>query len=368
MNLLCQFILTRQTGLQKFILGSLILVAIAVSQSAWAKYASVVIDANTGAVLHQTNGNTQNYPASLTKMMTLYLTFEAIDQGKLSWSQPLPISRVAASRSPSKLWLKPGNTITVRDAVLALIVRSANDAATVIAEALAGSERKFAKKMTRKARKLGMGRTTFRNASGLPNRAQLTTARDMATLARALIHKFPHHYPLFKTRRFTWEGNTYRTHNRLLERYPGADGLKTGYIRASGFQLVFSAQRKGQRLIGVVMGGKTAKKRDRHMARLMDKGFSKVKTRVAQILPKHAWGVQVGAFYQDRLARRAAKRATQVAPELLSKTQVTIVTRKSNTKRTLHLARLMGLGRKEAQEACQSLGEKKMDCMIVQSI
>ncbi len=239
-----------------------------------ARYASIVIDAGTGEVLHQTNADTRNYPASLTKMMTLYLAFEALDNGRLRMDQLLTVSRRAAGISPSKLGLRRGERIRVKDAILALVTKSANDAAVVIAESLAGTEVKFAVKMTRKARALGMTRTNFRNASGLPNRRQLSTARDMATLAHALIEQFPQYYRYFSTQKFSYRGRTYTNHNSLLQRYDGADGLKTGYTRASGFNLAASVLRDGRRLIAVVFGGKTAGSRDRHVAGLLDKGFA----------------------------------------------------------------------------------------------
>jgi D-alanyl-D-alanine carboxypeptidase len=220
-----------------------------------------VVDAGTGEVLHQVNADTRNYPASLTKMMTLYLAFEALDRGRLKMDQTLSVSRRAQS-------------IKVKDAILALVTKSANDAAVVIAEALAGSEIKFAQKMTAKARALGMTRTNFRNASGLPNRRQLSTARDMARLAQALIEDYPQFYTYFSTEKFTYKGRTYSNHNSLLRRYAGTDGLKTGYTRASGFNLAASSLRDGRRLIAVVFGGKTASSRDRHITGLLDKGFA----------------------------------------------------------------------------------------------
>lgn len=238
-----------------------------------AGYASIVVDAKTGRVLESVNANTRNYPASLTKIMTLYLTFEALHEGKLSLDQKLPVSRLAAGRAPSKLGLRRGQTISVRDAITALVTKSANDVATVLAEAVGGTERNFARHMTAKARELGMKNTTFRNASGLPNRSQFSTAADMATLARAMLARFPKEYKYFSTRTFTWKGRTYYNHNKLLGKYAGLDGIKTGYIRASGFNLVASAKRNGTRIIAVMFGGKTWRQRNRQVARLMDRGF-----------------------------------------------------------------------------------------------
>ena len=247
------------------------------SVPAKAKYASIVLDADSGEVLHEVNADTRNYPASLTKMMTLYLTFEALDQGRLSLNQSVAVSRHATRMPPSKLGLRAGQKIKVEQAVMALVTKSANDVAVVMAEALGKSEKNFVKKMNRKAAELGMTRTTFRNASGLPNRRQLSTARDMARLSAALLRDFPHYYKYFNTKTFTYRGHTYRNHNRLLKRYSGADGIKTGYIRASGFNVSVSAVRDGRRLIAVVFGGKTAKRRDAHAANLLNKGFSRVR-------------------------------------------------------------------------------------------
>lgn len=237
------------------------------------KYAAIVVDMQSGEVLHAANADATRYPASLTKMMTLYLVFEALESGGMNWRQLMPVSPYAASKPASKLYLKAGSTIAVEDAVKVLVVRSANDVAVVIAEALGGSEQHFARMMTAKARELGMPSTQFRNASGLPDSGQVTTARDMATLSIRLMQDFPQHYHLFSTKSFTYRGKTHKSHNRLVGNYPGADGLKTGYIRASGFNVATSAVRDGRRLLSVVMGGYTSQSRDAHMADLLDRGF-----------------------------------------------------------------------------------------------
>ena len=258
------------------VLGMLGLLAalVVLPGAASARYASIVIDASTGDVLHEVNADTRNYPASLTKMMTLYLAFEALERAgsnsrRSSWCRGAP--RACRPRS----WAcDAAGTITLESAVLALVTKSANDAAVVIAEALAGSEAKFARLMTRKAQALGMTRTSFRNASGLHNRRQLSTARDMAKLAQALIRDFPRYYIYFSTKAFRYKGRTYRNHNELLKTYKGTDGVKTGYTRASGYNLAASTIRHGRRLIAVVFGGKSARSRDRHIARLLDKGFA----------------------------------------------------------------------------------------------
>lgn len=241
-----------------------------------ARYAAIVIDANTGQVLHAANADTRNYPASLTKMMTLYLAFDALEAGRLTLSQRITVSQRAAGMSPSRLGLRSGETISVKNVILALVTKSANDAAVVLAEALGGTEIEFARAMTEKARALGMSRTTFRNASGLHHRAQLSTARDMATLARALLRDHPGYYRYFSTASFTFNGHRYRNHNRLLTRYPGTDGIKTGYLSVAGFNLAASTVRSGRRLIAVVFGGKTATSRDRHMMKLLDRAFARL--------------------------------------------------------------------------------------------
>jgi D-alanyl-D-alanine carboxypeptidase len=239
------------------------------------KYAAIVIDADSGVVLHAFDADDQTYPASLTKMMTLYLTFEALAEHRLQLEHRLPVTEHAASMAPSKLSLRPGSSLRVEEAILAMVTKSANDAAVVLAEALGGSEENFALMMTQRARNLGMNRTYFENASGLPNPNQVTTARDMAMLGRALIADFPQYYPYFSTRSFVFAGHVQANHNHLLESYDGADGIKTGFIRASGFNLVASAKRDGRRLIGVVFGGQSQPWRDHQMVRLLDQGFAR---------------------------------------------------------------------------------------------
>lgn len=239
--------------------------------------ASFVMEASTGTVLSAKNADAKRYPASLTKLMTLYLTFEALDDGTLSKNQRLSISSNAQYQAPSKLGLEAGYTIRTEDAILAIVTKSANDAAVVLGEALGnGSESRFAQIMNAKARQLGMTHTHFMNASGLPNTRQYTTARDMAHLAQALIRDFPRYYHYFSTPSFTYAGIEYPNHDKLLATYPGADGMKTGYIYASGYNLVSSAAQNGRRLIGVVFGGKTAASRNKTMAGLLDAGFARL--------------------------------------------------------------------------------------------
>ena len=236
-------------------------------------HAYVLMDAQSGRVIDSSNADTVTYPASLTKMMTLLLTFEALERGALRLDQNLPVSHNAVRQKPSRLNVAAGSTIRVEDAILALTVKSANDVAVVLAEALGGTEAHFAEMMTAKARALGMTSTTFRNASGLPNREQKTTARDMAKLSKAVVNLPQRDYSYFGRTRFDWNGTTVAGHNRLLGKVEGYDGIKTGFINTSGFNLAGSATRNGQRLIAVVLGGTTSASRDREVADLLEKGF-----------------------------------------------------------------------------------------------
>ena len=238
-----------------------------------AKYASIVVDAESGKILRSRNANKSLYPASLTKIMTLYMTFDALSRGQMRLNERIRISKHAAGMVPSKLNLPVGSSIKVEDAIYALVTKSANDVAAALGEHIAGSEWAFAKKMTSRARSLGMRNTTFKNASGLPNKKQKTTARDMAILARALIYNHPQYYHYFSTKNFSYRGGNYRNHNKLLKTYDGMDGIKTGYIHASGFNLVASAVRDNRRIVGVVFGGRSSKTRNSHMAEILDEGF-----------------------------------------------------------------------------------------------
>jgi D-alanyl-D-alanine carboxypeptidase len=232
------------------------------------------IDADTGRVLYQSNPDLRTYPASLTKMMTLYLLFGALDKGQIRLDQVLTASAHAASMPATSLGLSPGDTLTVEQAIHAIIVRSANDVASVVAEALGGTEDAFAETMTRQARLIGMNDTVFRNASGLPDLEQKTTARDIATLSRALIQRYPAYYHYFSEDSFAYGGRVYVGHNHLLKRYEGADGLKTGYIRAAGYNLASSAVRNGHRIVAVILGGRSPGSRDNEMMSLLDRGFA----------------------------------------------------------------------------------------------
>lgn len=238
--------------------------------AASSKYAAIVVDHKTGKVLFSRNADAPRYPASLTKVMTLYLVFERLEAGKLTLDTPLTVSANAAAEPPTKLGLKPGSTITVEQAILALVTQSANDVATAIAENLAGSESAFARLMTQRAHQIGMTHTTFRNAHGLPNSGQTTTARDLAKLGRAIQDRFPQYFHYFKTRSFTYKGRRYGNHNHLLGRIDGVDGIKTGYTRASGFNLLTSVSRDDRDIVAVVLGGRTSRSRDQHMAELIN--------------------------------------------------------------------------------------------------
>lgn len=352
---------------------------------AQARYASIVIDAKTGKVLHAVNPDTENFPASLSKMMTLYLTFEALDAGTLTLDKALPVSRTAASRSPSKLGLHPGETITVREVIGALVTKSANDAATVAAEGIGKTERHFAELMTAKAHQLGMIHTTFKNASGLPHWRQRSTARDMAKLARALLQDFPHYYHYFAMTSFTYDGRSYGNHNKLMKRYDGMDGLKTGYIRASGFNLAASAERSGVRLIGVVFGGKSPRWRDNHMADLLDRSFEVAiaEAEAADVpVPKHKpdplgetqtasiaqerteqWAIQVGAFERYAPAHLAVTRAARAVPSLLN-SKVAIVPDEAESGK-VYRARLIGMSESGARGSCAQLQKRKIPCVVV---
>lgn len=242
-------------------------------------YAAIVVDVNSGNVLHEANADEIRHPASLTKIMTLFMLFERLESGKLTLESLLRVSEHAASQSPTRIGLQDDGTISVEDAIKAMITRSANDAAVVVAENLAGSEAEFARQMTRKARALGMSKTVYRNASGLPDSEQVTTARDQAILGRAIQERFPRYYRYFSTRSFTFRGRRIGNHNRLLGRIEGVDGIKTGYTRASGFNLVTSMRRGSRHVVAVVLGGASAGSRDARMVQLVNRHIESASTR-----------------------------------------------------------------------------------------
>jgi D-alanyl-D-alanine carboxypeptidase len=366
---------------------------------------SIVIDADTGAVLSEHNADTKAYPASLTKMMTLYLAFEALESGQLTLDQNVRVSHRAQHQAPSKLGLADGQLVPVSDLILGLITRSANDAAVVVAEALAGNERAFAERMTEKARELDMTNTTYRNASGLPNPGQLTTARDLAKLAQALYRDFPKEYAYFATEEFTYKGRAYVNHNRLMQSFEGMDGIKTGYIRASGFNLAASAVRNNRRLVGVVMGGQSAFARDSEMAQLLNEGFGgdasavataaatteddpdtivteRARRTIASLSPvgraeaalpartrtahgRHGgWSIQVGAFSDEAPAERAAAKALARLPAPRGKAMEVLAPGHID-KEPVFRARIVNFSEREAAKACRALHRKHLQCAVV---
>jgi D-alanyl-D-alanine carboxypeptidase len=375
--------------------------------------ASLIADAQSGYMFYKDNIDAQIPPASLTKLMTLYLTFGAVEKGLLKWDDKLPVSENAATQPRTNLNLYAGQTLTVRQAVDAIIVHSANDAAVVLAEALATDEEKFADMMTRMAEQLNMKQTTFKNASGLHRVGQKTTAKDMAVLTLALIQHYPQHYSLFSQKTFDLNGRTYTSHNRILNEYPGAEGMKTGYVSAGGYNLIATANQDGTRLVGVVMGQDDGFSRDTMMKGLLDKGFERVglqKQAVANgqlspamdplhrhfMLPKaditpfsfemersirqalnttiqkHAphfntiakndtlgWAIQVGAFRSKQNALQMAERAF----DLLKTPNLKVM---ADLKESLFKAQLRGFAdRGGAVQACHFLNQQNCPCILV---
>ncbi len=366
-------------------------------------HASILVDARTGQVLEADNADALAHPASLAKLMTLYLTFQRLDEGKLSLSSELYVSRHAAWQQPMKLWLRPGSMITVQSAILGITTESANDAAVVLAESIGGSENAFADLMNQEARRLGMTNTTFCNASGLPNYAQWTTARDMATLALALIHTFPQYYHFFDTPDFDFRGRIVDGHDWLLNEYPGVDGMKTGYIYSSGFNIVTSAVRDDRRLVGVVLGGRTAHARDLQMIALLDQGFAAPATTTplvaSDVVPappirpatapqpirpvaeplrpaetirpaawredfarERTWTIQVGAGFRSAYSvDHVLRSARRCAPTPLRRSHAEVV----RLRRSDYLARFSDLSYLMAHRACSALEARRFDCRIL---
>jgi D-alanyl-D-alanine carboxypeptidase len=281
-----------------------------------ARYSAIVLEARTGTILIDAGADEPRYPASLTKMMTLYMLFEALRDGKTHLGSRVVMSEEAASRPPSKLGIPPGGGLTVEQAILALVTKSANDVAAAVGEHLAGSEERFAQMMTMRARSLGMTQTRFRNASGLPDWEQVTTARDMATLGRRLFTDFPNRYHYFGTVHFAWGRAQIRNHNRMLGDYDGADGIKTGFINASGFNIVTSAQRDGVRLVGATFGGSSWVERDRHMGALLDQGFARM-----GVAPRAPSSVMAAAAPAPRRNTPAARPVAQNSQRLAQPAQ-----------------------------------------------
>jgi D-alanyl-D-alanine carboxypeptidase len=365
-----------------------------------ASVSSITIDAQTGEVIESSNADELRYPASLAKVMTLYITFDALEKGLIRMDDRLPVSKYAASRPPSKLGLRPGSTISVKDAVHSLIVKSANDCAAVLAEGLGHSEENFAKTMTRIAGELGMKNSTFKNASGLPNKNQKTTARDMALLGAAIYHHFPQYYPLFATKKFTYNGRTHRTHNRLLNTFEGADGMKTGFTSAAGYNIITSAERDGQRVIAVTMGHRQLRDRDKKAYAMMNSGLVKLSipnetgdsyafeemeptekpqekqiaaVSVAKIedmemeedsLYEYHWGIQIGAFSNYTKARNYALQIKKELARKFSPKSIDIeVVEKGSA--VVYRSKIVGFAKKEADDACKGLKKSKKSCIVV---
>ena len=356
------------------------------------RYSSIVVDAATGRVLEAANPDAPRHPASLAKLMTLYMTFEALRDRRISAEQLVPVSAHAASMEPSKLGILPSTRLTVQDAILGLVTKSANDAAAALGEMLGGSEDRFAQMMTLRARALGMSHTTFTNASGLPDPDQWTTARDLAILARHTVIDFPSFYPYFSTHSFKFGHRVIFNHDRMLQSYPGADGMKTGWTEASGHNLVTSAVHSGVRLIGVVLGAASNPERDAHMAALLDQGFEEmdvpaehrtmVASRVPSLvstahaatltdqpmrqashghpLPSGSWAIQVGSFANERVARDAAVNARRAADG--GDARIESVNQRG---KTAWRAQVIGLTAAEAQGACSALARHKAPCIVL---
>ncbi len=424
-----------RAGLVRFAAIAVMLIAPSLAEAAKApkapvspvtgRYATIVMEAGTNRVLYATDPDELRHPASMTKMMTLLMLFEAMDRGEVNMDTRMKVSKLAATRPPTKLAVKARSTVRVEDAINALVILSANDIATVVAEHLGGTESRFGEMMTKRAHELGMTNTTFRNASGLPDPQQVSTARDMALLSMAIVNNFPHYYAVFSQDQFTFNGITYRTHNRLLAAYEGADGLKTGFINTSGFNLAASAMRDGHRIVAVTFGGPTAAARDRHVADLLDRGFALLSNQpeatvatariynyeesfkkpaqaimVARATPAKGsarnrkarasetaigdvndptstlsatvpaaaqgmWAIQVGAFSSRATAETQARAAElKLKPDYASASAV-VQTGKSNGK-TIYRARIVGLPKADLIRACAIAAPKaKSACQAI---
>jgi D-alanyl-D-alanine carboxypeptidase len=268
------------------LLAAVVLYGAAGGSAIAAPYSAIVLDMRDGTVLYESNADRRQSPASLTKMMTLYLAFEAVENGQLNLDQKVRVSRHAARQPRSKLYLKSGQRVSIRSLIRASAIKSANDAAVALAEAVGGSEKEFARLMTAKARQLGMKNTTFKNANGLTARGHLSTARDMAILGRHLFFDFPQYYNIFSRKTARAAGKQVWTTNRLLSSYRGADGIKTGYTNAAGYNLVASAHRGKKRIVAALFGGKSSRSRNAQMVKLLDRGFSRAASRVAMVAPR----------------------------------------------------------------------------------
>ncbi len=393
----------RKTAVLCLFLGSLFGFGL---HTAEASTSSIMLNADNGKVMYEQNADEARYPASLTKLMTLYITFNALENGHLKLTDRLKVSKTAAGRSPSKLGVKAGSTITVKDAIMAVIVKSANDCATVLAEHFAKTEADFAVLMTKTAKKLGMNHTTFKNASGLPHSKQKSTARDMSKLAMAVYHHFPQYYKWFSMQSFRYQGKTITGHNHLLKTFAGADGMKTGYTAASGYNIVTSARRNNKRVIAVTMGHKYLNDRDKKAALMMEKGLTHLKNNetvqvaelakqingstnaqttklasaapikaplpVAKTAPKTTsstvhngpYALQIGSFSDYK---RAKNYALSVKNNLAKQFAVyNIKVEKIQTSNsTLYRSKVVGLAKQDAQKICQNMKRQKKSCLVV---
>jgi D-alanyl-D-alanine carboxypeptidase len=371
--------------------------------------ATILVDDGSGAVLAASDADRLWYPASLTKMMTVYLAFEAIEAGRLTLDEKITVSKAAAAQPPTDLGVRAGARLGVETAINAAILRSANDAAVALAEGIGGSEADFVTMMNAKAWALGMTRTVFRNASGLPDAGQVTTARDMALLARALVRDYPQHYHFFSARSFVYRGRRLPTINSILERYPGADGIKTGFTCGAGYNLVASVERDGRRLIGVVLGGRNRADRVEEMVRLLDDGFAASGVpEGAQLqraaldaapatgpdLPPEAqldsgscayasldgrtagdrtaeperlpgWGILFGAYFSRLEANAAIRQSRSALGRDPAGARPAIVPRRSSLGLEVYAALLVGLSQQDAGRACQRLTGRDQYCQAL---
>lgn len=381
-----------------------------------ASVSSIMIDAANGEVMYEMNADERRYPASLTKLMTLYITFNALENNHIKLTDKLKVSRTAAGRSPSKLGVRAGETITVKDAIMAVIVKSANDCATVLAEHFAPTEADFAVLMTNTAHKLGMNHTTFKNASGLPNKQQKTSARDMAILAMAVYHHFPQYYKWFSAKSFQYKGRTIGGHNYILKTFAGADGMKTGYTAASGYNIITSAKRSGKRVIAVTMGHNSVGERDKKVSKMMDrglvhmqkgdvdvatltneidgKGVIKAKTtrvaavqkktpakaqnvRLAKVQNKTAvkttqiasavsngrYAVQVGSFSDYQRARNYALTVKNKLAKKYAVHDIKVEKVQADSK-TVYRSKVIGLARNDANTICRNMKRSNQACLV----
>ena len=390
--------LARAVPLVLALFGAIVAPRQAAAQIGSERYASIVVDARTGSVLEEVNPDAPRHPASLAKLMTLYMAFEALRDRRITLDDEVPVSEYAAAMEPTKLGLTPDTRITVEQAIMGLVTRSANDAAAALGEMLGGSEGRFAQLMTLRARALGMSHSTFVNASGLPDPDAWTTARDLALLARRLVADFPGYYHFFSTPQFVFHGQIVFNHDNMLKSYPGADGLKTGYTVASGHNLVTSAVRGGTRLIGVELGCATNGERDAHMAALLNAAFTQQgvpinehplvvahvtrfpslisAARAAELdrrlaprlravahlrlaVPPH-WGVQVGSFGSERAARAAAARARPEAA-----VGAAPIAPPARQGRRAGGAQIVGLTAAEAAAACRAVSKRGGPCAVI---